>query len=307
MPLVVCKQCGANVSDESSFCPFCNAPIDGKPPKPKAAQTGARNEFCPSCGAGAIHKQKFCANCGQKLVISVEEVLNSTLRIIKKSPLIVVPTIIRVVLSTVLGLWIILPFLQQIGSISTPSMWIGMLWDSLPRFGVGIAFGVIVSPIVTGMYPSMVQDVFDGKELEITRALRKAIKKYPSILASDSLVGILVLLASLLLVVPGLIVAVWYAYSAPAIVLEDLGALDGMSASKRFARNKKWSTFLITLIPTAIDFFASFLRNGASYSSTNGLAWILVIDLVFGVIAGVLSSIMLPYTYVSHALRKASN
>jgi len=233
--------------------------------------------------------------------------LNSTLRIIKKSPLIVVPTIIRVVLSTVLGLWIILPFLQQIGSISTPSMWIGMLWDSLPRFGVGIAFGVIVSPIVTGMYPSMVQDVFDGKELEITRALRKAIKKYPSILASDILVGILVLLASLLLVVPGLIVAVWYAYSAPAIVLEDLGALDGMSASKRFARNKKWSTFLITLIPTAIDFFASFLRNGASYSSTNGLAWILVIDLVFGVIAGVLSSIMLPYTYVSHALRKASN
>jgi uncharacterized membrane protein len=153
----------------------------------------------------------------------------------------------------------------------------------------------------------MVQDVSNGKALEITRALRKAVKKYPSILASDILVGILVLLGSLLLLVPGLIVALWYAYTAPAIVLGDLGALDGMAASKRFARNKKWATFLIILIPAGIGLLASFVRNGASISSMSGLTWIVTTDLVFGVIGGVLSAVMLPYTYVSYALRKATN
>jgi RNA polymerase subunit RPABC4/transcription elongation factor Spt4 len=304
MPRVVCKQCGANVSDEFSFCPFCKAPINGKPARP---QIEAGKEVCPNCGAGTTDAQKFCANCGQALAISVEEVLNSTLRIIKTTPVIVLPTIIRVALSTILGIWISLPLLQGIGSISTPSVWLPILWNSLPRVGVGIVFGLIVSPIVTGMYPSMVQDMFNGKTLDITRAFRKAVKKYPSILASDILVGSLVLLASFLLLVPGLIVTVWYAYSAPAIVLEDLGALDGMSASKRFARNKKWATFVITLIPTGIGSLASFVRNGASFSSTSGLAWIIVTELVFGVIAGILSAVMLPYTYVSYALRKTTD
>jgi len=36
-------------------CPKCNAPLDGKP------------KFCPECGA-AISTEKFCTNCGKKLL-----------------------------------------------------------------------------------------------------------------------------------------------------------------------------------------------------------------------------------------------
>jgi len=307
MPLVVCKQCGANVSEELSFCPFCRAPLDGKSATPEAAATGKGKAFCPNCGAGITRAQKFCANCGQALAISVEEVLNSALRIVKRAPLIVLPTAIQVAFSTVLGLWFTEALVQQISSISTPSMWLATFWSNLPKLGVAVVFGVLVSPIIGGMYPSMVADVYNGKTLQFGRALRNAIKKYLSILAANILAGILTLFASFLLLVPGLIVAVWYSYSVPAIVLEDLGALDGMAASKRFARSKKWATFLIILIPSAIGFLSSFLRNGASYSSTSGLAWILATDLVFGVISGVLSAVMLSYTYVSYALRKGTN
>ncbi len=78
-----------------------------------------------------------------------------------------------------------------------------------------------------------------------------------------------------------------------------------MSASKKFARNKKWATFIMFLIVSGISVLGSYVRGGGAISNTTGMALFIVTELVFGVFAGVLGAIMPTYTYLSYAMRRS--
>ncbi len=199
MPTVVCKQCGAKVSDEYTFCQYCQTPINGKPAKP---ETGTGKGVCSNCGAKARQGQRFCTNCGQAMTIDVEEVLNSTFKILRKAPLIVVPTIIDVTFSTLGLAWIGGPFFGQSVSGESLSVLLATLWTPLPKLLALFVVGIFLFPIVTGMYPSMVEDAYDRRKLRLARTLRKSVRKYPSVFASNILVGALIMLGLLLFVVP---------------------------------------------------------------------------------------------------------
>jgi hypothetical protein len=105
----------------------------------------------------------------------------------------------------------------------------------------------VLSLIVSGAYPSMVKAVVEGGQLSMTEALGKAYRRFWTLLAAGILVALLVGLGLIALLVPGIILATWYAYTVPAIMLEDKGVLQGMAASKTFGRDKKGDTFLIFL------------------------------------------------------------
>jgi hypothetical protein len=271
------------------------------------ADTVTQIGSCANCGARITPNQKFCFNCGHGLAIDVEKVLNSTVRMIRKTPVIILPMFIQVLASTLLGLWTFNGIMTQVTSTSDPSAYFAtFLAASGPRLLAVAVFGIFVGPIVSGMYPSMVEDVYFGRAISTGRAFRRAIGKYLAILASDILVGCLIVLGAFLLVVPGLIVATWYFYAAPAIILENRGPVSGMSASKRFARNKKWSTFLLLLVGSGITLLGTLFRNGVSTSTAPGLAVYLVASLIFGSIAGILIAVMSSFTYLSYAMSKPS-
>jgi hypothetical protein len=224
-----------------------------------------------------------------------------------QAPLLLLPMFVELLFSTLLGLWIGLQFLQEIEARSTPSLLLAALWSALPRFLVLVAFGILALPLVRGMYPSMVRDLYKEKKLQPLDALRKAVKKYPSLLASYIAVSGLVMAGSLLLLVPGLILSTWYYYTIPAIVLEDRGTLDGMSASKKFARNKKWATLLLISIPVGITLLGSLVRRSVSILTPSGLAITVGTELVFGLITGVLEPVMSSHTYLSYAMRRRND
>jgi hypothetical protein len=105
----------------------------------------------------------------------------------------------------------------------------------------------VLSIIVSGAYPSIVKAVLGGEQYSLTDALERAYHKFWTLLGAGILVGLIVILGGIALIVPGIIFATWYAYTVPAIMLGDKEALEGMSASKAFGRDKKWSTFLMIL------------------------------------------------------------
>jgi hypothetical protein len=117
---------------------------------------------------------------------------------------------------------------------------------SILRFFL-VLITVVVTLIVAGAYPSLVQEALAGQPLNVTRSLRQAAGKFWSLLVAAIIVGVLVSLGLLAFIVPGIIFACWWAYTVPSIMLEGRGALDGMSASRAFGRDKKWSTFVILL------------------------------------------------------------
>ncbi len=58
-----CPNCGANVKEDTKFCPECGKPVKSTCPKcGKAVKEGSK--FCPECGQSL---QPVCAKCGAKL------------------------------------------------------------------------------------------------------------------------------------------------------------------------------------------------------------------------------------------------
>ena len=89
------------------------------------------------------------------------------------------------------------------------------------------------------------KEALSGQKLTVGEALRLAYKRFWSLLGAGLLVVLIVGVGLIALVVPGVIFATWYSYTAPAIMLDNEGALDGTSASKAFGRDKKMSTIVL--------------------------------------------------------------
>jgi zinc-ribbon domain len=111
---------------------------------------------------------------------------------------------------------------------------------------------LIISIVVSGAYPSMVQAVLGGGQVSVANSLRHASGRFLTLLVAGIIIAIIVILGFVALIVPGLILLTWYLYTVPAIMLENKGALAGMAASKAFGRDKKWSTFTLFIVYVAV-------------------------------------------------------
>ena len=158
--------------------------------------------------------------------IVVREVLSKATNLLMKNPMLLVPQLIVLVLSLIedftrsFSIYYILLFI----------------------------ISIIVSIIIMGAYPSLVQEALDGKPISIGNAIKQATGKFGTLFIAGIIVGLILFVGFIALIVPGLILLCWYIYTVPAIMLENKGALAGMSASKAFGRDKKWSTFTLLVV-----------------------------------------------------------
>jgi len=169
--------------------------------------------------------------------IEVGHVLSKSLELIRDNPILLVPQVIVLVVS----------LLEDLASAATLSV-LGF---------VLLLVSVIVTIIVTGAYPSLVQEALDGRPVSIGNSMRQASGRFFTLLVAGIVVGIAVFVGLIALVVPGIIFLTWWVYTTPAIMLENKGVFDGMAASKAFGRDKKWSTFLLLLTVAIVAIVAS--------------------------------------------------
>jgi zinc-ribbon domain len=160
--------------------------------------------------------------------IVVTEVLSKSLNLVLRTPALLIPQVIVLVLSL-------------LGDLANGSSQIGLEL-------VLVFVNLVVSIIVAGAYPSMIQTAIGGGQPSVAHSFRQAAGRFWTLLAAGILVGLVVFLGFIALIVPGIIFATWYAYTVPAIMLENKGATQGMSSSKAFGRDKKLSTFILFLV-----------------------------------------------------------
>lgn len=209
--------------------------------------------------------------------IAVGEVLSKSTNLLTKTPALLFPQAIVLVIS----------LLEDAASRATFSLAsLGLLFVS-----------VIVSIIVAGAYPSLVQEALEGKQLAVGEGLSKALGKFWTLLVAGILVGLIVVLGTIALIIPGIIFATWYAYTVPAIMLEDKGALAGMSASRAFGRDKKWSTFSLFVIIFVVALVVGIIEAAVSFASGLGGR---VVGSFLEVPFGAWVSVILTYTYLTY-------
>jgi hypothetical protein len=209
--------------------------------------------------------------------IDVGHVISKSIELIRKKPQLLIPQVIVLIIS----------LLEDVANSSTVS-------------ALGIVFGLvslIVSIVVIGAYPSLVQEALRGEPLNIGNALRQAASRIVALVIAGIIVGILLVIGFILIIVPGIIFLTWWAYTVPAIMLENKGATAGMAASKAFGRDKKLSTFLLAVVALVAIIIVEVIMVAVSLGSP--LAGHVVYSVLLVPIDAWIS-VMITYTYLTY-------
>lgn len=201
-----------------------------------------------------------------------------------KSPVLIVPQLVTLAPTFLVGF--------EIGL----SRGVSVLFGPLPVIAVLVT--VVLALIISGSYPPMVQAIMSGGRPSVVQAVTLAVRRFWSLLAASVLVAIIVAIGIVLVVVPGIIFMMWYAYSIPAVMLNKEGALEGMASSKRFGRDKKLSTFLIFLIVGIVSGIVFFALEFGLLVISPILGVVLL--LIYSVLVAAYSSTLWSYTYIAY-------
>ena len=142
----------------------------------------------------------------------------------------------------------------------------------------------------------LVQDVRDGRLDDSMGELLSAAMPYlGTLIINGFLFGVAVFFGFVLLVIPGLILITIWAVVAPAIVVENRGAIEAFGRSRELVRGNGWSVFgaivIAFLILIAVYIVAAAI--GAAVADDAGMVVMSVIaNIVAAPVAALVSSIL---------------
>lgn len=174
-------------------------------------------------------------NTASTRVLDIGEVLSDTFAVIGRSfvvlanvamMLIAIPAVIRIAGAALTPISPIFAILTLAGLIATM---VGML----------LAYGVI--------FQIAMQDLH-GQAGSTDGLFKAALSRFWPMLGLAILFGIGVFLGCLLLIVPGVILAMAWSVAMPAMVLENRGVFESFKRSAALTRGKRWSIFLLSFL-----------------------------------------------------------
>lgn len=132
----------------------------------------------------------------------------------------------------------------------------------------GIA--VIISSILSllgqllcrGALTKSVSEVYLGNELSVNQAYKFVLPKFLTLILASIMVGLVTAMGFVLLIVPGVIFSLWFAFTTPAIVIENLKATEGMTRSKNLASGNLGKIFSVSFLVLLIAIVISMVING---------------------------------------------
>ena len=190
----------------------------------------------------------------------VGDVLKESFNFIVNKPVILLPMFIALLIGQIIDRLTLSSI--DISDATVP------LEDILKLFPLLLAvifISLMFQIVADGMYPQIIKNMIEKKEIELITAFRHVIQHALPLIAANILIFILIFIGTLFFIIPGVLFIIWYFYTVPAIMLENRGALAGMKASKSFAADKKFKTFLVFIVPLLIflpiDIIATIVLN----------------------------------------------
>jgi len=110
----------------------------------------------------------------------------------------------------------------------------------------------IVGCVTGGFAVKYASDLIEGRAPTVGGSLSFAISRLPSLLVAQFIAEVLIAVGLILLVVPGIIVAIIFSLTIPAIIIEERDALESLSRSRRLVSNRWLKTFAVLLLTAII-------------------------------------------------------
>lgn len=174
---------------------------------------------------------------------------------------------------------------EQVESDPSIAAFLGKLGRLIP--GILGLFGQV---LCAGVLTKSVSESYFGNEITVRQAYRFVLPKLLALTRAGICVVLVVHLGLFLLVVPGIIFALWFALTSPAIVVENLKATEGMSRSKGLVSGnfgKAFSIcflfFLLALIESILSVYGvPFLGRIMFANNTTLIAFVTQLATVMG-------------------------
>lgn len=153
----------------------------------------------------------------------------------------------------------------------SPNVDFSNLGNTTQQMSAGASFGAIILGIVIAIlmvgYKKYVLDFVRTGKLEVNEIFNCIKEKWLNILLVEILTGILVGLAAILFVIPGIILALAYAIATYLVIDTNLGGVDAMKQSREMMKGYKADYFVfglsfigwILLVPFTLGFLLIWL------------------------------------------------
>ena len=141
-----------------------------------------------------------------------------------------------------------------------------------------------------------------GRKVMIGDAIGRAFSRFFSLLGISVLVGFGVAIGFMLLIVPGIILALRWAVAVPACVVENKGPLESMRRSAELTKGHRWKIFgiwvLIAIVAIVVLIIAGTLAGLGVVAAPQGLGRVVIA----AVISLILTAIVTAYSYVLNTM-----
>ena len=207
---------------------------------------------------------------GIRRELSLGEVLSKTFEIyrqdfVKYFILFAVIGVITGVLTALARHAFALPTLPPNATSQQVASWFAGFFGALIPLVFSIfAVTVVFFPIAQGSAIKMASERIEKGKVDLGVSVRFAVSKLLWIWALSILVGIIVVLGFIALVIPGIILAIMFALSFPALIIENKGVTDSMGRSRELVGQRWLKTFATYLVMAIIVGIASAVVSGIS-------------------------------------------
>ena len=178
--------------------------------------------------------------------MSVGDVLDGSFKLLKAN----FRTILLVVASIVVPVQLVSAFLLReqvvagvLNVLRDPTLAQDQSAFTLGDAGMSLLTAVlslITAPLIAGAVSRVCAASYLGQQIGPGDALRTTIRRLPALLAASFLVGLAMLGGFMLCILPGIALAVMYTVVTPAMMIEEIGPIEGMRRSWRLVKPRFW-------------------------------------------------------------------
>lgn len=198
-----------------------------------------------------------------------------------------------------LGIILVPMLIAYVAGLFMPAQNTGVV--STSEWAIYIAL-MLVSTVVNILMGIALILAFASRSLTIMQAYRDSLPFFFRYIGLSILMSVILLVGFLLLVIPGIILSVWFAFATFILVLERASIIQSLKRSREYVRGRWWGVFGRLIVMSIIAFAFSFIFVAVSSLITNAA----LSELVVTLLSVVLVPILVGYMYLLYQDVKGS-
>lgn len=133
--------------------------------------------------------------------------------------------------------------------------------------GIGVVLWVVGYCMLQGLVVKVSVSGLNGKAMSTGAAFEAGLKLFLPLLGLGIIVGLGTALGYILLIVPGVILAVMWSAATGALVVEGRGIFDSLQRSRDLTRGYRWPIFGLAVIYMVVSFVIGLLVSGVGMAT----------------------------------------